>query len=101
MLQWLSKCLSPDERESIVQFASDPTMEYPAFLSCFEEQRRNSVVVMRGLLAGGLLQHCLQLRPSVDFGVPSSDRKKKLAVPYTAADTPSLRSEFAQPDKVR
>ncbi|EFJ48407.1 hypothetical protein VOLCADRAFT_91060 [Volvox carteri f. nagariensis] len=57
------------------------------------------VLALRGLLAGGLMQHCLQKRHRVEYGVnrrPGS--RKRMAVPYRAAHTPSERSEFAQPD---
>jgi hypothetical protein len=101
VFQWLSASLSPSQREEVVRFVTDPSKEESTVVARLEDQQKNSVFAMRGLLAGDLLQHCLQLRFAVDYGVPSSDRKKRLAVPYTAADTPSPRSEFAQPDKVR
>jgi hypothetical protein len=52
--------------------------------------QRSDVLVLRGLLAGGILWDCLTMRHRVEYGVPP-DRKKCMAVPYRAADTPSLR----------
>jgi hypothetical protein len=55
--------------------------------------------VIRGLLAEGILLHCFSKRCGVHFGVPGERADgKRIAVPYEAADAPSLRSEFAQPD---
>jgi hypothetical protein len=95
------------------------------------------VLALRGLLAHGILQHCLQKRHRVDYGVFRYDlmygnmlstqpplvslssnvstesctqllfnanlhrspaARKRLAVPFRAADTPAERSEYAQPD---
>ncbi|KXZ49831.1 hypothetical protein GPECTOR_19g282 [Gonium pectorale] len=58
-----------------------------------------SVLALRGLLAYGMLQHCLQKRHKVEYGVDRrGGARKRLAVPFRAAHTPSERSEFAQPD---
>ncbi|GLC35571.1 thioredoxin-disulfide reductase [Pleodorina starrii] len=58
-----------------------------------------AVLALRGLLGCNLLQHCLQKRHRVDFGVNrNAGARKRMAVPYRAAHTPSERSEFAQPD---
>lgn len=64
-----------------------------------EDSQFADVLALRGLLGHGILEHCLQKRHRVDYGIPRRPTdKKRLAVPFTAADTPSLRSEFAQPD---
>ena len=53
---------------------------------------------MRGLLAYGIIEHCFTLRNGVDYGVPGADNKKRVGVPYEAADVPSKRSEYSHPD---
>lgn len=54
------------------------------------DDQRSDVLALRGLLAGGILVHCLQKRHRVDFGVVRPG-KKRLSVPFRGADTPSLR----------
>ncbi|PNH12759.1 hypothetical protein TSOC_000243 [Tetrabaena socialis] len=57
------------------------------------------VLALRGLLAWNVLQQCLQKRHRVDFGVSRRPAaRKRMAVPFRAAHTPSERSEYAQPD---
>ncbi|KAJ5703356.1 hypothetical protein N7493_011745 [Penicillium malachiteum] len=66
------------------------------------EGTRSALLLMRGLLAEGVLGFCLQQkRWRVNFG-PASNRNPatKLCVPYRAKDSPSLRSEFSHPDVV-
>lgn len=55
------------------------------------------VLALRGYLAHGLLEHALEQRNRVDYGI-SNTRRKQLAVPFRAADVPSERSEFSHPD---
>jgi hypothetical protein len=54
------------------------------------DEQRSDVLALRGLLAGGILVHCLQKRHRVDFGV-ARPGKKRLSVPFRGADTPSPR----------
>ncbi|KAK2606446.1 hypothetical protein QQS21_003139 [Conoideocrella luteorostrata] len=66
------------------------------------EAERNTLLLLRGLLAGGVLAFVFSTkRWKVDYGlalerVPAT----KLAVPYRAKDNPSPRSEFSHPDVV-
>ena len=55
---------------------------------------------MRGFFAYGVFDHCMLLRCRVNFGIPNEERmkKKRLAVPYEAADVPSKKNDFAHPD---
>ncbi|KAI9907395.1 hypothetical protein PsorP6_003620 [Peronosclerospora sorghi] len=54
---------------------------------------------IRGLVAFGELEHCLEKQNRVDFGLPVvGTRQKKIAIPYRSADVPSERSEFSNPD---
>ena len=56
--------------------------------------------ILRGALAFGILEHCLSLRCGVNYGVPDSKRSavKRIAVPYEAANVPSKKNEYSQPD---
>lgn len=59
------------------------------------------LLLLRGMLAEGVLMFGLsQKRWRVDYGLASRDPKTRLAVPYIAKDSPSLRSEFSHPDVV-
>ncbi|KAI8839963.1 hypothetical protein BJ741DRAFT_647146 [Chytriomyces cf. hyalinus JEL632] len=52
------------------------------------------ILMLRGLLAFGLLEHCLSLRHAVDYGLDTR-RQKRMAVPFTAVSVPSERAEFS------
>jgi hypothetical protein len=71
--------------------------EYSSVLDKLPEEYLSDVLALRGLLAGGVLRHCLLKRHRVNFGV-ARPGKKRLAVPFRFADTPDERSEFAHPD---
>ncbi|KAG2494611.1 hypothetical protein HYH03_007376 [Edaphochlamys debaryana] len=71
--------------------------------------RVSQVLALRGLLGCGVLEHGLQKRHRVDYGVdrstpqrpaqlPGARGRTRMAVPFRAAHVPSERSEFAQPD---
>lgn len=58
----------------------------------------NTLLLLRGLLAEGILQFCLaDKRFRVDFGLHNLGRTM-LAVPYRAKDQPSPRADFGHPD---
>ncbi|OAA37893.1 hypothetical protein NOR_06970 [Metarhizium rileyi] len=66
------------------------------------EAERNTLLLLRGLIAGGVLSFVFsQKRWKVDYGL-ALDREPatKLAVPYRAKDNPSPRSEFSHPEVV-
>ncbi|KJA23164.1 hypothetical protein HYPSUDRAFT_54564 [Hypholoma sublateritium FD-334 SS-4] len=57
------------------------------------------LLLLRGLLAHGILTYCLNSRRwRVDYGL--DPKRSMLAVPYRAKDVPSMRSEFGHPDIV-
>ena len=59
------------------------------------------LLLLRGILACGVLAFTLgQKRWRVNYGLAPRDPPTKLAVPYRAKDSPSLRSEFSHPDVV-
>jgi len=77
-----------------------PDVEMPPALrntTQFPENQIAAILILRGLFACGLLFHCMFERHRVYYGtVPKN--KKRLAIPFRAADLPSLRSEFSHPD---
>lgn len=62
----------------------------------------NHALLLRGLLAGGVLAFALgQKRWRVNYGLDlNREKKTKLAIPYKAKDNPTPRSEFSHPDIV-
>lgn len=84
-------------RDQILQAMTVPEKYPAARLAELPEDQRNDVLALRGLLAADVLFHCLLKRHRVNYGV-ARPGKKRLAVPFHAADTPSERAEFAHPD---
>lgn len=82
--------LSPEESEEV---------EHGRF---WDESTINHILLLRGLLAGGILAFALsQKRWRVNYGLdPNREKMTKLAVPYKAKDSPTPRSEFSHPDIV-
>ena len=60
------------------------------------KQYESDILAARGCVAHGLLFHCLMARHRVGYGVVGSSRK--LAVPFSASDTPKVRADFSHPD---
>ncbi|RSL88379.1 hypothetical protein CEP51_001714 [Fusarium floridanum] len=62
----------------------------------------NHALLLRGLLAGGVLAFALgQKRWRVNYGLDlNREKKTRLAIPYKAKDNPAPRSEFSHPDIV-
>lgn len=60
------------------------------------------IYMLRGLFAYGVYEHCLYLRCTVNYGCPNEERinktGRKVAVPYEAANIPSKRNDYSQPD---
>ena len=63
---------------------------------------RSSLLLLRGLLAGGIIAFVFgQKRWRVNYGLVSTRTPPtQLAVPYRAKDNPAPRSEFSHPDVV-
>lgn len=104
-LRWIAKwCDSPEKRANVVTFITDTAVDADGAINpaLFEvsPRRRAMLLALRGLLAHGVLWHCLQKRWRVDYGVmkPCPARRKRLAIPFRAADTPAERAEFAHID---
>lgn len=100
-LRWMR---GHSQQVELLSCISDPSVDAHALMSGMpagqlNQAERADVLALRGLLACGVLDHCLQMRHLVDFGVNDGPTaRKRLAVPYRAAHVPSDRSEYAQPD---
>ncbi|CAB9516872.1 Protein of unknown function (DUF3645) [Seminavis robusta] len=57
---------------------------------------KTDIIAARGCIAYGLLFHCLKARHRVNFGVDG--QRKKMAVPFSASDTPKARADYSHPD---
>ncbi|KAM4057153.1 putative very large low complexity protein [Hirsutella rhossiliensis] len=68
--------------------------------SVWTDSTKDAILLLRGLLAGGVLAFALaSKRWTVDYGlVWNRQPATKLAVPYRAKNVPSLASEFSHPD---
>jgi hypothetical protein len=63
----------------------------------FSEKKWAQLICLRGYLGGGLFEYALSLRESVTYGIDVR-RPKRIAVPYQAADLPTEKSEYSNPD---
>ena len=91
-------------RDDIFDFVTDPKLS-DTWLArrdangSINALQLDQLLALRGLLATGLLEHCLSRRHRVDYGVDTRrGPSRRVAVPYRASDTPSERAEYAQPD---
>ncbi|KAJ5794287.1 hypothetical protein N7457_000886 [Penicillium paradoxum] len=77
-------------------------VENPVEHNFWTEDTMNALLLLRGLLAGGVLGFCFgQKRWRVNYGSdPNRSPPTKLAVPFRAKDNPSLKSEFSHPDVI-
>ncbi|KAI6342574.1 hypothetical protein MCOR14_006571 [Pyricularia oryzae] len=65
----------------------------------FHAGTKKLLALLRGLIAGGVLQQVLLKRYRIDYGLDYSRRPAtRLAVPYKAKDQPKSRSQFGHPD---
>ncbi|KAF8537441.1 hypothetical protein BDD12DRAFT_887667 [Trichophaea hybrida] len=83
-----------------MRFIRDPSMseeESQELISFCGESDFKTLLLLRGLLAHGILVTALQYRWRVDYGLDET-RKALLAVPYRAKDCPAPRAEYGHPD---
>lgn len=94
------------ERRAIFEYITRPELnkvEVDAVhrTSLWSEDTKYALLLVRGLLAGGILQFVLcTKRWRVNYGLTSRSPATRLAVPYRAKDVPSPRSEYSHPDVV-
>ena len=69
-LRWITM-LHEAEKQVVLQFCIDSEHVDQAALTQLplNEKEKNHLLMLRGLLAFGLLRHCLQKRHNVDFGL--------------------------------
>eukprot|EP00798_Chlamydomonas_sp_ICE-L_P016735 gene16735-23007_t len=96
-LSWIRGC---DERKKATMLDcilcdSRDASEFLGQLQLLDYQK-DQLLVLRGLLARNVLRHLLGEASLSGLWSPSA--RKRIAVPYRAANTPSERSEYAQPD---
>lgn len=97
-------------REAVFRYLTEPSLtrhgidqvEGQGPGGFWTEAMKPSLLLLRGLLAGGIMPFVFrQKRWRVQYGLDASRRPPtKLAVPYRAKDSPTLRSEFSHPDVV-
>ncbi|EME39837.1 hypothetical protein DOTSEDRAFT_37894 [Dothistroma septosporum NZE10] len=68
--------------------------------SIWTDTTKDTLLLLRGLLAGGVFAFVFGKRWRVNYGTATRTPPTKLAVPYRAKDNPSPRSEFSHPDVV-
>ena len=93
-LAWLGRLAGSAGEAAVVVFVADVSVHADAALApaSFEApHHREGLLSLRGLLAGGVLSHCLRLRHRVSYGLACATR---LAVPFRASDEPADRSKF-------
>ena len=96
-MKWL-KGLNSDTQRRIQEIVTDPSVS-TFDLEILTPSQVDQVLAMRGFIANGLFVHCLTKRNRVDYGINRLGGKKKMmAVPFRACETPSLRAEFGHPD---
>ncbi|KAI1756223.1 hypothetical protein F4782DRAFT_526779 [Xylaria castorea] len=96
-------------RQAVLSYITD-IQPSPTVISMVEDDNprgfwaksREALLLLRGLLAGGVLGFCFgQKRWRVDYGLdPSRKPETKLALPFRAKDNPTPRSEFSHPEVV-
>ncbi|KAG1894551.1 uncharacterized protein F5891DRAFT_714827 [Suillus fuscotomentosus] len=92
---------SPHMKEAVCCFIANENVSNTC-VSVVEDRYRDTIVwpgllVLRGLLAYGILVHTIKERRwRVDYGL--APKRTMLAVPFRAKDMPSLRAEFGHPD---
>ena len=97
--------LNSAKRNAVLRFIVDPSFDETE-LDTDEVKLgvdlREFLYTLRGLFAHGILAHSFSKRHRVEYGIDRTGKdesRTRLAVPYTSADTPSLRSEFSHLDK--
>ena len=98
-LRWLLK-VSLDHRDRLIAAMSLPTFEgFSELLEANSLFRRNcsDILAIRGFLVFGVLFHGLESRYGVHYGL-NPDLDTRMAVPFSACDTPKFRAQYCHPD---
>ncbi|KAH7388677.1 hypothetical protein BKA66DRAFT_569000 [Pyrenochaeta sp. MPI-SDFR-AT-0127] len=102
-----SRSQSPKMQAAILRYISQTDLETEDINAVenskfWTESTKSPLLLVRGLIAGGVLRFALSTkRWRVNFGLDSTRiPNTALAVPYRFKDSPSPRSEFSHPDVV-
>ena len=97
-------------RDAVFVYITEPSLtadeiarvENPGPRGFWTDATSSTLLLLRGLLAGGVLAFAFgQKRWRVNYGLDANRKPKtKLAVPYRAKDNATPRSEFSHPDVV-
>jgi hypothetical protein len=96
-MRWMKR-ESTEDRQKILAYICNPTFDDDHMHSEAWKENIHDLLSLRGLLAFGILVHCLQMRHIVNYGIKRIGGKKRSVVPFRASDVPSERSEFSHPD---
>ncbi|EFY90560.1 hypothetical protein MAC_03338 [Metarhizium acridum CQMa 102] len=94
------------QKVKVLEFITDRTLkettkEFIEKELCWAPQMTSFLYLIRGLIACGVLSAALRDRFRVNYGLDKTRTPRTdLAVPYRAKDTPSVGSEYSQPDTV-
>jgi hypothetical protein len=98
---------SPDVQAALLRYITESDLTASEIASVehsrfWTESTKSPLLLVRGLIAGGILQFALSTkRWRVNYGLdPSRTPETQLAVPFRSKDCPSPRSEFSHPDVV-
>ena len=95
--RWMAR-VKGRRHKRLVQLMSD--RDISAFDLIEEDQtfkaHKSDILAARGCIAWGILFHCLRPRHRVKYGIERS--RRKMAIPFLAADTPNLRADYSHPD---
>ena len=94
-LRWVRE--AKNSLNDIVQYVTNPN-KIDFCWERFDIKQRQDILALRGYLANGLFVHCLMKRNRVDYGINRESKRKCMAVPFHACETPALRAEFGHPD---
>ncbi|KNC77747.1 hypothetical protein SARC_09801 [Sphaeroforma arctica JP610] len=92
-LAWLDEARDRD----VIVGTEEPDMDE------YKDSESTQLLMLRGLFSFGLLANLWERRYRVHYGIDETEttyKKKRLAVPFRANDTPSHKSEFARLDLV-
>lgn len=95
------KNLTPDTKNDLELLLTQKELEIDPHSvineCCRNENEKNTVWILRGLLSFEVLKLVLTKRWRVNYGVDVNGRRK-MAIPFGANDTPKENSEFGHPD---
>lgn len=75
--------------DALIDYCVDPVVHSSKLSNKIAGGSRDQVYILRGILAYGILDYCLSKRCGIEYGIPGPEHRKRIAVPYEAADLPS------------